>query len=242
VSGNLVYIGDVHLDQGQPEVGQFLQFLEDLVPTTSRIVLMGDLFNLWLGRPEMEREHHKAVTQTFRELRRRGVVVRYVEGNRDYRIGALHTGDALDDCSNRELVDYFGGHSILAVHGDMVNSADRLYRTWRAFSRSALIWKLFNLVPRGSRSRLADHLTRRLSGTNLAYKAAFPEAEIREYAQHYLDAGHDIIVMGHFHVERLLTMGAAGQAGRVFVLPEWKGSRRHLEIRPDGSACMVASG
>jgi len=242
VSGNLVYIGDVHLDRGQPEVDEFLAFLESLVLTTSRIVLMGDLFNIWLGRREMEQEHHHAVIRTFRELRQRGVVVRYVEGNRDYRIGPLYTGDALDDCSNQGLVDHFGGHSIFAIHGDLVNRADRQYRYWRAFSRSGLIWGVFNLVPEKSRLKLAEALAQRMGGTNLAYKGEFPEAAIREYSQQCMAAGHDIVVLGHFHVERLLQLTVEGDERRIFVLPEWKGSRRHLQISPDGQARMVSSG
>jgi adenylate kinase family enzyme len=66
-------------------------------------------------------------------------------------------------------------------------------------------------------------------------------AEGKEVEQ-YLAAGHDIVVLGHFHVERLLRMTVAGDERRIFVLPEWKGSRRHLEIRPDGQAQMVSSG
>ena len=63
--------------------------------------------------------------------------------------------------------------------------------------------------------------------SNARFKAAFPEAVVRRYAEGFLRQGHDAVVLGHFHVERALD-------GRIFVLPEWKESRRHLRVSPDG--------
>jgi len=238
---NLVFVGDVHLDQNDPALDDFLAFLDRLGRTCSRIVLLGDLFNLWVGRAEMEQEHHVTVCEKLAELRRQGVVVRYLEGNRDYRIAARHAGRALDDSTEQGLVEEFGGHRLFAVHGDLANVTDRQYRLWRRVSRSPLVWGLFNLLPPGSRLRVAEGLERRMRATNLDYKQEFPEAQIRAYAERYLSRGHDIVVLGHFHVERQLEVTEPGRAGRILVLPEWKGSRRHLEVRPDGGVSFTDS-
>ena len=73
--GDLVFVGDVHLDRGDPDLPAFLAFLEGLVPTTARLVLMGDLFNLWIGREELEQAHQRAVVDLLVSMRRRGIVV-----------------------------------------------------------------------------------------------------------------------------------------------------------------------
>jgi UDP-2,3-diacylglucosamine pyrophosphatase LpxH len=241
-NGDLVFVGDVHLDGEGPAVAAFTDFLEAISPTTSRLVLAGDLFNIWIGRRELEQSHHHAVLAKLRDLRRRGIVVRYLEGNRDYRVGRLHAGSPLDDASETGIVERFGGMSLFAIHGDMVNEADRWYRIWRRVSRTGASWVLFHTLPAHVRLRIADAVERKLRGGNLGYKREFPEAAVRRYAAERLRLGHDVVVLGHFHVEKDLEAEPPSPPGRILVLPEWKGSRRHLRVGADGDIAFVDSG
>ena len=234
---DLVFIGDVHLDRGDPFLGRFLEFLERVSRTSGRIVLMGDLFNLWIGRAELEQPHQTAVVTKLEELRERGVFVRYLEGNRDYRIGACYTGRALDDASDSAVVECHGGRRLVAIHGDLANPADRQYRTWRRLSRTRLAWQAFHLLPRRRRLRFAESLERRLRTSNPDFKRSFPEAVVRAYAARLLGPRDDALVLGHFHVEQDL----ASAHGRVLVLPDWKSTRRHLRVAPDGEIGFVDS-
>ncbi|MCP3977938.1 MAG: hypothetical protein GY716_01225 [bacterium] len=236
----VVFIGDVHLDRGHDaEIEAFVGFLERLASTSSRVILMGDLFNVWIGRRDLEGAHHVPVIEALARLRGAGVVVRYLEGNRDYRIAQCYAGTAVDDSTPGGIVEEFGGHRVYAVHGDLANTADRQYRAWRRFSRSRLAWTLFHLVPRARRRRFADSLEARLRGTNLDFKREFPETMIRGYARSLLERGHDAVVLGHFHLERELAIEKP--AGRVFVLPLWTETRRHLELRESGEIVFVDS-
>lgn len=237
-AGAVAFIGDVHLDVGDPEVGPFLSFLQHLSHDVSRIVLLGDLFNLWIGSRDLEQPHQAAVTELLAELRGRGVVVRYLEGNRDYRVGACYRGSALDDVSSGGLEEVVGGKRVFAVHGDLANAADRQYRLWRRVSRSRPAWWLFRSIPPARRRRLVDDLEGRMRRTNVAFKRTFPEAAVREYTAQYFRAGYDAVVLGHFHIEKELD---SGTGGRILVLPEWKGSRRHLEAPPGGELRFVDS-
>ena len=235
---DLVFIGDVHLDRDDPVLPPFLAFLDRLGASCSRIVLMGDLFNLWIGRLELEQPHQTAVVERLRALRARGVVVRYLEGNRDYRIGPCYVGGAVDDATDQGIVESCGGRRLVAIHGDMANAEDRSYRRWHALSRSLPAWWLFNLVPRGRRMRIAESLERRLRSSNKEFKQAFPEATIRRYAASLTSPGDDALVLGHFHVEQEL---AAEDGLRIFVLPCWKERRRHLRVSPEGAIEFVDS-
>ena len=241
MNGDLVFIGDVHLDRDDPDLPPFLAFLDRLGSSCSRIVLMGDLFNLWIGRAELEQPHQRAVVAKLQALRRRGVVVRYLEGNRDYRIGHCHVGSALDEATDRGIVESFGGRRIVAIHGDMANAEDRSYRRWRWFSRSRFAWLLFNLVPRGRRLGIAESLERRLRSSNKEFKQAFPEATIRGYAASVASPDDDALVLGHFHVEKELAPGERPATPRILVLPCWKDRRRHLRVDPGGEIEFVDS-
>ena len=239
--GDLVLIGDVHLQEDAPQVDAFLGTLERLVPTTARLVLMGDLFDLWIGRREMERTQQRRVIDSLAQLRRRGLVVRYVEGNRDYGVAAAHAGGALDDASEHGLVERIGGHSLFAIHGDRARRDDWPSELWRRVSRSAPFWNLFHDLPVPARIRLAEALERRMRSMNLRYKHGFPEEAVRAYAAPLLARGHDMVVLGHFHVERDLRAEPPSPPGRILVLPEWKATRRHLRLGQDGTVEFVTT-
>lgn len=239
MSGDLVFIGDVHLSRDDSALGAFLALLDRLRLSARRIVLMGDLFDLWIGRPELEGPHHRAVCGSLRELRRAGVFVRYVEGNRDYHLAPAYLGSAVDEASDAGFVERVGELSLFAIHGDLANARDRRYRAWRRISRSRPLFALFNALPAATRGLLAERLERRLRQTNLQYKREFPEAEVRQYAARFLRDGHRAVVLGHFHVEKDLEAEPPSPAGRILVLPEWKGSRRVLRVTAGGQIGFV---
>jgi len=231
--GDLVLVGDIHLDAPDARTEAFLRFLDRMSSTASTVVLAGDLFSLWIGLPDMEQEHHRAVVAKLVELRARGVRTHYLEGNRDYRISRAHVGTAFDSAPGQGLALEHGGRRVFAIHGDLANVEDRQYRTWRRLSRSAPVWGLFRALPRARRRRWAEGLEVRMRDTNLDYKKTFPEDQVRAYGEGYLSRGHDAVVLGHFHVEKDL--------GRIFVLPEWSASRRHLRVSAGGEIGFVDS-
>jgi UDP-2,3-diacylglucosamine hydrolase len=232
-ANDLVFVGDVHLDRDDPDLGAFIDYLGRLGERAGRIVLMGDLFNLWIGAPSLEQAHHRSIVTCLRALRAAGTQVHYLEGNRDYRIAQAHSGEAFDAVSDAGLREDWGGRAIWAAHGDLVNVSDRQERYWRRLSRSTPAWWLFSAIPRGRRFAMAESLERRMRSTNLTMKREFPEALVRAFAEPRLAAADDAVVLGHFHAERELSAGPGGR-GRIFVLPEWKGSRRHLRVTAEG--------
>ena len=224
---DLVFVGDVHLDRNDAVLDEFLAYLGGLAPRAGRIVLMGDLFNLWIGSPELEQDHHRAVVATLRRIRAGGTEIHYLEGNRDYRIAWLHLGSAFDAVSDEGLNESWGGRRIWAAHGDLVNRRDLQYRAWRRLSRSPAAWLLFSSIPRARRFAMAESLERSMRATNVSMKRALPEEAIRAYAARHVSSPGAAVVLGHFHAARALD-------GQVFVLPEWKGSRRHLRATAGG--------
>ncbi len=239
--GDLVFIGDAHLEEGDPALDDFLALLQSLSASAGRVVFAGDLFQLWIGHPDLERPHHRAVLGRLAELKHGGVSLCYLEGNRDYGIGPCYQGRVLDDVSSAGVEERFGGHRIWAIHGDLANRADRRYRLWRRVSRSRAAWWLFHRLPARRRQRLAAGAELRLRRSNAAFKGRFPEREVSDYARTFLGAGRDVVVLGHFHVEKDLRLGPPGPSGRLIVLPEWKPTRRHLRVRPGGEIGFVDS-
>lgn len=231
---DLVFVGDVHLDRDDAHLEAFLSFLDDLRPTVGRVVFMGDLFNVWIGRRELEQPHQRAVIERLESMRRDGIVIRYIEGNRDYRIEDAYVGRALDDSTAGGIEESIGGRRLYAIHGDLANPRDRQYRTWRWVSRSPLAWTILRGIPRRRRMRFVEGLEERLRRANLDFKQEFPETDVRAYAEGFLGRGYDAVVLGHFHVEKDLAATPPSPPGRILVLPEWKEGRRYLRVTSRG--------
>ncbi len=232
---DLVFIGDVHLDRDDPAVEPFCRMLEAAARDARTLVLAGDLFNLWIGGNGPEPDHIRPVLDCLRAIRDSGVAVRYLEGNRDYFIRKYYEGDVFDTVAESGLREEIGGMKLFSIHGDLANPNDRQYRSWRRFSRSLPVRLVFHAMPRRWRTLLAERLESRMRRSNLEYKQVFPEAEVRAYAAGEFRDGCDLVVLGHFHVEKDLHEPEPG-TGRILVLPEWKGSRRYLRVGADGRA------
>ncbi len=169
-------------------------------------LFLGDLFDVWVGLPGMEREAQRAFLWWVDERRQAGRWVGLWLGNREYFLDGHAArfslmGEGVGGCLPSELLAW--------EHGDLVNAADRRYRLWNLVSRSGFLWLVGRLLPKGTAQALANRLERVLRTTNRAYKVAFPEAAFREAAADW--GGRWTFVTGHFHTHHV--------QGRAVALP-----------------------
>jgi len=217
----VAFIGDSHLLAGDEATSAFVSFLDGAPGRFERLVLVGDIFDLWIARPHLHEEHHVLVLAALARARDRGLPVDYVLGNRDYAVESL-PGAPFDRIAVESLVA--DGSAWIAEHGDLVNDADTQYRTWRRFSRSRPVLSGFLALPGAVSRPLSAWLERRMRTTNLEYKRRFPFDAARRHAARVLGAsGARYLVLGHFHQE----LRFAVEDGEVLVLPDWKRARRH---------------
>jgi UDP-2,3-diacylglucosamine pyrophosphatase LpxH len=182
---------------------------------------MGDLFQAWVGFESFETPDIAAVVAALRNLRRLGIEIDYVEGNRDFFLAGSPYADAFDRVV-LETAFTAGGRRYLAVHGDGLNDRDWKYRFWRRLSKSAPIRFALRRFPRTLARRAVHSTEQRLSQTNFKHRAELPEAAIRRYAERRLAEGHDVLLLGHFHEPRVWTVAG----GEVRLLDAWFRSRQ----------------
>ena len=220
----VVVVADAHLGGPGGNGEDLAAQLGELDPADcARVLFLGDLFHLWIGSRRFETPEVRRLAAAIRGLRRRGIRVSYVEGNRDFFVGEGAYGDLFDDCG-REVRFDDGGVRYLAVHGDGLNPRDWRYRCWRRLSKNALSrWLTFRL-PRSVGRRLVASTERGLARTNLEHKARIPEAVVRRYAARRLAEGADVLLLGHFHAARRWPAGG----GEVRVADAWFNDRRLL--------------
>jgi UDP-2,3-diacylglucosamine hydrolase len=192
------------------------------------------VFDLWFGSPGLTFGFQKPVISRLRELRRDGLRLYYVEGNRDFYLKKQHEGRTFDAVAEGEMDAAVGGKRICLSHGDTVNRADLSYRFWKAVSKNRLAYGAVSALPSSFFLPLADRLERKLKRTNLRFRGSFPEQDCREFALRRFAAGVDFVILGHFHTEQLVRF-AQGETTKVLAaLPSWREGWRHFFLTAEG--------
>ncbi len=214
-------LADSHLSGPGGSAGPLVEQLRALpAQGCDRLILLGDVFQAWIGARRFETEDIRAVVAALNELRAGGLRIDYVEGNRDFFLKDSVYSDAFDGVV-LETSFTVGGVRYLAVHGDGLNDRDWKYRFWRWLSKSRPVRFLVFRIPQRLAHRLVHGTEQRLSQTNFKHRAALPEEAIRRYAERRLAEGYDVLLLGHFHEPRTWTV----QGGEVRLLDAWFRSR-----------------
>ena len=215
-------VADAHLDgPGGPPAPLVAQLAALPAEGVERLILLGDIFQAWVGFRQYETPAVRAVLDAVGALRKAGVRVEYIEGNRDFFIGA--GGYAAEfDFVGLETSFEAGGRRFLAVHGDGLNDRDRQYLAWRWLSKSWPVRTAIRSLPRRAVERLVGSTERKLSNTNFKHKAALPEAAIKRYGERRLAEGFDSLLLGHFHEPRQLAVAG----GEIRLLDAWFRGRK----------------
>jgi UDP-2,3-diacylglucosamine hydrolase len=236
----IVFVSDAHIEGEAGEVGDFLAFLDRLKGSTKTLYILGDLFNLWLGPKRMTMPYQKPVIEAFHQLATSGIAIKYVEGNRDYYLAESYLGSPFKEVSTSYLEETIGGKRFYLSHGDLINYRDKPYRFWRKFSRSSIFYTGFNLLPPQTGISVANHLEKKLRGTNRKHKSYFPIEICKEYAHHIFSRGYDRIILGHFHDERMIPFTLDGSEKLLYILPDWKTQRKFLRFDEKGEGTVLS--
>jgi len=234
-SERAVFLSDAHLNQDDIHTRNFVALVEKAAAENVAVFMLGDMFDLWFGSPGLTFGFQKPVLSRMRELRRAGLRLYYVEGNRDFYLKKYHEGHTFDVVAEEGMKAAVGGKSLYLSHGDTVNRADIVYRFWKSLSKNRLAFDAVSALPPAVFLPLADRLERKLKRTNRRFRGSFPEKECREFALSRFAAGVDFVILGHFHSERLLRF-TQGQATKVLaVLPSWREEWRYFFLTAGGN-------
>ncbi len=219
---SVAVIADAHIGGPGGPPGKLTEQLQELARGECRhLVLLGDLFHVWIGDRRFETAEIQQVLETLRGLRRLDFRIDYVEGNRDFFIADSPYAE-LFDLVDREISFETGGRRYLAVHGDGLNASDRQYLFWRWLSKSRLSRFFLFHLPRWLAASLMYGTERQLAKTNFKHKVRIPEDAILSYAGGRLEGDFDVMLLGHFHEPRRWRVAN----GEVRLLDAWFRSRR----------------
>ena len=189
-----------------------------------RLLLLGDIFHVWVGSRTFETPEIRRVVPALEALRRQGIRLDYIEGNRDFFLAGSPWAHLFDSIATEVVLDLGPGRRFLAVHGDGLNDRDRQYLFWRWLSKSPPVRFFVKALP-GAVARALIHQTeKKLARTNFKHRTRIPEEPIVRYGARRLAEGYDTLLLGHFHEPRVWTV----PGGEVRLVDAWF-NRHHIE-------------
>jgi len=85
-----IFLADAHLNQDDIHSRYFLALADRVAEEKVPLFLLGDVFDLWFGNPGLTFGFQKPIIEHLRKLRREGLRLYYVEGNRDFYLKREH--------------------------------------------------------------------------------------------------------------------------------------------------------
>jgi UDP-2,3-diacylglucosamine hydrolase len=240
--GTLI-IGDLHLDvspaAGAGAVEPFADWLARESPP--RLVILGDLFDAWIGPAHTSIDGARVVLEALRTLAQRGTAIDVIHGNRDFLLDGSFERASGARVWARGLVGLVGADEerVLLIHGDELCTLDLAYQRLKRVLRSRTVLGAVPLIP----TPVALWAARRLRKASVQAIQAKPAAEKEQQAEAVRAEGArhgcGTVICGHAHRfrdERL----AAGP--RWIVVGAFGGARDVLRVDAGGRIGALDSG
>lgn len=203
-----IFIADAHLNA--PSDANYLlllRFLKELEGTVGTILVLGDLFDFWVGLPGMPLPDQRPAIEALERLVDTGTRLIYFEGNHDFQLGPVFRRRLRAKVHEGPAELELQGKRLHICHGDQINPGDHGYRFLRRLLRSLPVRLAINVCPAPLAMAAKERLQRHSRGT---YEKKGDRWDYRSiisgYAQSRRESGLDGLVCGHFHlpfIERL---------------------------------------
>lgn len=218
-------ISDLHLNAGAPvTLARFLRFCQEEAAAHAELVILGDLFEYWIGDDTLDAEDDavsRTVAAALRTLSERGVRVYVMRGNRDLLLGAGFLRATGAQLLADPAVASIGGPEVLLAHGDAWCTQDVEYMRFRATVRLEATQRQFLAGPRAARLAFMG-AARAQSEAGKRTKAM----EIMDVTPAAVDealraSGLRLLIHGHTHRPAVHDWLLDGRPAQRWVLPDW---------------------
>lgn len=234
IEAGALVIADLHLDVAPTAApsAAFAAWLRAQV-SAAQIVVLGDLFDSWVGPAHARLDAARAVCELLRERARGGTRLELLHGNRDFLLDERFERETGARVHPRGFVGVLpgGASRALFVHGDELCTLDHSYQRMKRVLRSGLVRWLAPRLPEGMALRAAASLR----STSQRVVPAKPAAQKEQQAPAAiaLAAAHacGTLVCGHAHRFRDQTLEGGV---RWIVLDAFGGDRDLLRIGASG--------
>lgn len=228
MSEEYLFISDCHLDPGRPEIGAaLLDFLRVRAVGASRLYILGDLFEVWLGDDDPADEHAEVIATLQRLARNCNLY--FMRGNRDFLVG-----EQFAERIDMTLLDEpqslgFGKSRAVLLHGDVMCTDDHEYQQFRAMVRNPAWMAAAMAKPLAERRQMAAQMRADSKVAMLGKSSEIMDVNPDAVQQCFAENSADIIIHGHTHRPAIHRYGSG--RNRI-VLGDWSAEPSYLSWQP----------
>jgi UDP-2,3-diacylglucosamine hydrolase len=215
-----VFISDLHIAPERPRtLERLLRFLSEDAPAHRELVILGDLFEFWIGDDALPTV--RPVVEALATVSAGGGRLLLMHGNRDPLLGrdfAAATGATL--LADPIVVDVVGTPTLL-THGDAWCTRDVAYQQFRAMARQPAFQRDF--LGKTLDERIAFARSARMQSEQAKSLKAMDIMDVTpEVVVEQLRAA-DVtrVIHGHTHRPAAHVIDLGDALGERWVLPDW---------------------
>jgi UDP-2,3-diacylglucosamine hydrolase len=229
-----LFISDLHLNAAAPAtLARFLRFCAEEARGHAELVILGDLFEYWIGDDALddgEDTVSRTVAAALRTLVDDGRRLYVMHGNRDLLLGAGFLRGTGADLLADPCVSTVGGREVLLAHGDAWCTRDVEYMRFRATVRNAATQRQFLAGPRAARLAFMGAARSRSEAGKQAKAMEIMDVTPDAVDEALRASGLRLLIHGHTHRPAVHRFTIDGEPAERWVLPDWD-----LDV-PDPSA------
>ena len=224
MSSTTFFISDVHLtlDKGEWERSRrqrLYRFFELVKKKKGQLFIIGDFFDFWFEYKHVVAKGYLDVLFELRMLQRAGVKIHFVRGNHDWWTRELLSDDLGLQVYSDDASIEIDGRQVYLIHGDGLLKHDSGYRLLKRIIRHPVFVFLYRWLHPDigiATAQSASQISRKYNSGGYGDKYF---DELTEFARTKWSEGSHLVVMGHYHLNRMITVD-----GNTFAcLGDWIG-------------------
>lgn len=233
---SILFISDLHLSPNKPQITRkFHEFLQNYTDKAEALYILGDFFSIWLGDDD-DSEFNTNIITSLKQLRKRGIPIYIMHGNRDFVLGKVFMRAAHCEFLPDPIVIDLYGKKTLLTHGDTLYLEDKAYLRFRHVARNQWIQRIVLEFPLSWRRYIAKTVRKQSRGTHHIPKDTVTMSEILRMMQAYEVTQ---MIHGHTHCPLIQSFSNGQRELKRIVLNDWGELGNMLRCEKDGTMQLV---
>jgi len=214
----VIFTSDWHLPAEGPSahLDLFVRFLDEVGRRAAHLVVLGDLFYVWVGAKHARCPGYAAALEALGRLAASGTPVTVIHGNRDFLLSRKPLERHSLAFGPRIWRFELGGMRVMATHGDQFAEDDRLQKFSQGLLSRFPLRQIMGVMPLAT-GRLLARAYRYVNNRRRESTAHNPPPLNRDRIRAELASGTDTVIVGHWHKGHVET-DAFGLPGKTLLM------------------------
>jgi len=197
IKNGAIFIADAHEDENKNNFYNFLEKIDSKELQTEQLFLMGDMFDLLVGKVEYGVKKYEKYIKLIDKIALHVEVI-YFEGNHDFGLDSLFKNVTVISLEKQPQKAKLEDNTVVYLsHGDKY--ADFIHTIYTKIIRSESITKILNIIDRVNNYKISKAIKKSQLKKNICKKIDNFEEIISQKLPLYKAEKGSYIVEGHYH-------------------------------------------